>query len=223
MAYPANTYPTSIQNTTEPIGSDDQGVFDHAGLETFQNESIETLKAKVGADSSAVNTSHDYKLSEVATGEKAVSKTAVQTLTNKTLTAPVINGATGTGGTFTGAVKSSSVSGGIGYATGAGGSITQQTSKSTAVSIDKISGEIVMNAAALNAGVSVQFTVNNTSIAAGDVVILNIASGASASSYQATIDAVAANSFKINLRNFTGGNLSEAVVLNFAIIKAVKV
>lgn len=58
---------------------------------THQNiqDAIEAIEAKVGADSSAVTTSHDYKLSEVT--DKAAGKTATQTLTNKTLTSPVIN------------------------------------------------------------------------------------------------------------------------------------
>ena len=65
-------------------------------------EHVNNLEAKVGVDSSAVTTSHDYKLSEVTGTDKAVGKTATQTLTNKTLTTPtittpVLNGAfTGT-------------------------------------------------------------------------------------------------------------------------------
>ena len=89
MAYTTNNYPTSIQDPVDPIASDNTSAFDHAGLETFQNESIKALKDKVGADGSAVTTSHDYKLSEVT--DKAVGKTATQTLTNKTLTAPTVN------------------------------------------------------------------------------------------------------------------------------------
>ena len=48
-------------------------------------DAIEAIEAKVGADSSVVTTSHDYKLGEVLTTDKAVGKTATQTLTNKTL------------------------------------------------------------------------------------------------------------------------------------------
>lgn len=54
---------------------------------------IEALEAKVGKDSSAVTTSHDYKLSGVTGSDKAVSKTGTETLTNKTLTSPTITGA----------------------------------------------------------------------------------------------------------------------------------
>jgi hypothetical protein len=55
------------------------------------NDAIEALEAKVGINSSAVTTSHDYKLGEVTGTDKAVGKTATQTLTNKTLTSPIIN------------------------------------------------------------------------------------------------------------------------------------
>lgn len=41
---------------------------------------------KIGADSSAVTTSHDYKLSGVTGTDKAVSKTGTETLTNKKIT-----------------------------------------------------------------------------------------------------------------------------------------
>lgn len=57
-------------------------------------DAIEAIEAKVGADSSAVTASHDYKLGEVTGSDKAVSKTASQTLTNKTLTSPVITSPT---------------------------------------------------------------------------------------------------------------------------------
>ncbi|HYB97509.1 MAG TPA: hypothetical protein VEC57_00050 [Candidatus Limnocylindrales bacterium] len=112
-------------------------------------------------------------------------------------------------------------SNGIGYVSGTGGAVTQATSKSTGVTINKPCGTITMNNAALNAGTSVGFTVTNSVVAATDVVTVNIKSGATADSYTVTVDAVAAGSFRISLRNYTGGNLSEAVVLSFGLIKAV--
>lgn len=110
---------------------------------------------------------------------------------------------------------------GVGYITGGGGTVTQSTSKSTGVTLNKICGQITMNNAALNAGVTVGFTLTNSTIAATDVVIVNIGSGATADSYTLEVDAVAAGSCRIQVRNFTAGNLSEALVINFAVIKAV--
>jgi hypothetical protein len=137
-----------------------------------------------------------------------------------------INGGT-IDGTTVGAAAAASVRGttveattSIGYPTGTGGTVTQATNKSTAVTLDKISGQITMNAAQLNRNTGVSFTLNSSFIAATDVVIVNIASGATANSYTATIDAVAAGSCLIHLHNHTTGtDLSEAVVLNFVVIK----
>lgn len=108
---------------------------------------------------------------------------------------------------------------GVGYATGAGCAVTQATSKSTGVTCTGLSGAITLNAANLAATTSVGFTVTDTSVAAGDTVILSIKSGATANSYQLNVDAVAAGSFNVSLRNYTAGGLAEAVVINFVVIK----
>jgi hypothetical protein len=130
-------------------------------------------------------------------------------------------------GTTVGATTAASVRGttvtattSMGYPTGTGGTVTQATSKSTGVTLNKISGQITMNAATLNRNTGVNFTLTNSFIAATDVVIVNIASGATPSVYTATVDAVAAGSCSIHLHNHTTGtDLSEAVVLNFVVIK----
>lgn len=109
----------------------------------------------------------------------------------------------------------------IGYGTSAGGAITQQTNKSTGVTLNTPCGQITMNNAALNSATSVGFTLTNSVIAATDVVFVSIASAATANSYAVTVDAVAGGSCHIQLRNVSGGSLSEAVVLNFVVIKAV--
>jgi hypothetical protein len=118
-------------------------------------------------------------------------------------------------------ILSSGATSGVGYATGAGGTITQATSKSTGVTLNKVCGTITMNAAALAAATSVSFTLTNSAIAATDVPLVAIKSGATAGAYTLTVDAVAAGTCQISLRNRTGGSLSEAVVINFALIKAV--
>jgi hypothetical protein len=99
------------------------------------------------------------------------------------------------------------------------GSVTQATSKSTAVTCEGVCGAITMNAASLAATTSVGFTVTNSYVAAGDTINLSMASGGTVLSYLYAVDAVAAGSFKVHLRNVTAGALAEAVVLNFSIIK----
>jgi len=130
-------------------------------------------------------------------------------------TLPLANG--GTNSTV-GALRSPSVTG-IGYATGAGGTVTQATSKSTGVTLDTASGDITMNAAALNSATTVSFTLTNSSIAATDVLILNHASGGTAGSYLLNAQC-GAGSASINVRNITGGSLSQAIVIRFVLIKA---
>lgn len=111
------------------------------------------------------------------------------------------------------------VSGGkMGYS--AGGAVTQLTSKSTGVTLNALSGQVTMHNAQLSRNTGVVFTLTNSFIAATDVVIVNIASGATSNAYTATVDAVAAGSCSIHLHNhLTGSDLSEAVVLNFIVLK----
>ena len=110
----------------------------------------------------------------------------------------------------------------LGYKVGSGGTVTQATSKTTAVTLNKISGEIVMDDAALADDATAVFTLTNSTIAATDVVIVNVASGvAVAGSYQVTVGAVAAGSCSISVLNVSGGSRTDTIKLNFAVIKAV--
>ena len=75
-----------------------------------------------------------------------------------------------------------------------------------------------MNGAALAADTTVSFVLTNTTIAATDVLILNLISGATLGAY--TLNAqCAAGSATINVRNHTIGSLSEAIVIRFALVK----
>jgi hypothetical protein len=102
---------------------------------------------------------------------------------------------------------------------GLGGTVTQATNKSTGVALNAIAGAITMNNANLATLTPVGFTLTNSKIAATDVVAMSIKSGATASSYLVSVDAVAAGSCHITLFNTTGGGLAEAVVINFVVIK----
>lgn len=108
---------------------------------------------------------------------------------------------------------------GVGYPAGLGGAVTQATSKATAVTLDKLSGAITTDTAILNAGVEVSFTVNNAFVEASDIPVLAIASGGTVGRYDVGVSAVAAGSFSITITNLSAGNLAEALVINFAIIK----
>ena len=107
----------------------------------------------------------------------------------------------------------------IGYSKSAQGAVTQATSKSTAVTLNKSNGQITMNNAALANGASISFTLNNTLISARDVIIVNVAGGAAtAGSYTSYVSTITSGSAVISLYNISSGSLSEAVVLNYAII-----
>ena len=107
-----------------------------------------------------------------------------------------------------------------GYITGEGGTVTQATSKATAVTLNKKCGQITMHNASLAAATTVIFTLTNSTIAATDLLVLNHVSGGTAGAYLLNAQA-AAGSTSINVRNVTAGSLSEAIVIGFAVIKAV--
>ncbi len=154
-----------------------------------------------------------------ALGTVASGNISACTSTSMALTTPVIGAATGTSLSTTGNQVISST-GKHGYATGAGGTVTQATSKATGVTLSKSTGQITLNAAALNLDTTVSFTLTNTVIEAGDILILNHISGGTAGSYLLNAQS-AAGSASINVRNITAGSLSEAIVIAFAVIKAV--
>jgi hypothetical protein len=105
----------------------------------------------------------------------------------------------------------------FGYTTGAGGTVTQATSKSTAVTLNKPTGQITMNNAALAANTRVSFTFNNSLIATADTIVINI--GGAFSGYMVDARTNASGAAVVTLWNYSAGSLSEGIVLNFAIIK----
>jgi len=107
----------------------------------------------------------------------------------------------------------------LGYTAAAQGTVTQLTSKSTAVTLNKSAGRITMNNASLATATNATFTLNNSLISANDTVILTISGGqATAGSYNVFANSLSAGSVSISLRNISGGSLSEAVEINFALI-----
>jgi hypothetical protein len=110
----------------------------------------------------------------------------------------------------------------LGYTAAAQGTVTQLTSKATAVTLNKPAGVITMNNASLNTATNATFTLNNSLISANDTVILTISGGqATPGSYNVFANALSAGSVSITLRNISGGPLSEAVVINYAIIHCI--
>ena len=151
-----------------------------------------------------------------ALGTVASGNISACTSTSMVLTTPVIGAATGTSLTATGAVVSNGTAG-IGYSTGAGGAVTQITSRTTGVTLNKTTGAITLVSAAGSA-TAATFTVTNSTVTATDVIILNQKSGTDL--YDLMVTAVGVGSFNITFRT-TGGATTEQPVFNFAVIKAV--
>ena len=106
----------------------------------------------------------------------------------------------------------------IGYALAGQGAVTQGSSKSTGVTLNTSMGRITTDSATLNTLTNVTFTLTNNLISVKDVIILNVSSNATSGAYNCWISSMSAGTCTITLRNISGGNLSEAVVINFAII-----
>jgi hypothetical protein len=122
---------------------------------------------------------------------------------------------------------STSASTGIGYATGAGAAVTQITNRSTGVTVDAICGTITTDTTSLAAGASAEFTVTNSAVEIGDVVVVSQQSGSDlvagvAGTTIVEVVTVAAGSFILSVNNNSSTTAETgAIILNFAVIKAV--
>jgi hypothetical protein len=175
-------------------------------------------------------------------GDATISRTGALTIGNNAITSAKINDGTilnadvnasaaiagtkispdfGTQNVTTSGSILSSGTGGIGYATGAGagGTVSQLTSKSTAVTINKISGQITTDNEWIDSGTIRTFQVNNSVVSNTDVIIINLAGGTS-DYYELYVSEVGSSYFKITLINYSGGWLNESLNINFAVIKA---
>jgi hypothetical protein len=176
---------------------------------------IKSAAAASGVALSVISSGTNENLTIDAKGSGTISL-------NVTGTGNIVLGraATGVSLAVTGAVTSSGTAG-IGYATGAGGTVTQATSKATGVTLNKVTGAITMNNAALNAGVEVTFAFTNSTIAATDVVVVNHSSAGTSGSYFVQASNFSAGACDITVTNLSAGNLSEAIVLTFVVLKGV--
>lgn len=140
---------------------------------------------------------------------------------NRTLVSRIATYILGAARTFTAALLSSSATGGIGYATGAGGTVTQATSITTGVTLSKVTGQITTVASTLAAGAEATFTVTNTTVVATDTIVLSTtyAGGGTPLVY---CQKVAAGSFDISITNLHAtAALDAALTINFAVVRGI--
>jgi hypothetical protein len=148
----------------------------------------------------------------------AVTKTLSANITANVTTFPGIVSTAGNITTSAGNVLISGGTGGVGYTTGAGGTVSQSGNKSGGVTLNKQAGDITMQNTNLTAGSIVSFVLTNSTISANDSLLIQHQSGGTIGAY--TINGTcAAGSATIYVRNNTAGGLAEALVLRYIVIK----
>ena len=105
--------------------------------------------------------------------------------------------------------------GALGYGAGAGGTVTQLTSKSTAVTLNKPSGHIYTAADALAANNVALFAFNNSLLTAHDTVY---AIG-NYNNYRVEAYAVTNGSCVVRITNVSGASQSQSIDIKFVVIK----
>ena len=107
----------------------------------------------------------------------------------------------------------------LGYTNAAYGTVTQQTNKATGVTINKTAGTITTSNAQLAPSADVAFIVTNDKVYALDTVIVNIASGATATfAYSIAVVTVTDGAFTINLSNVSSNAYTDTLKINFAVL-----
>jgi parallel beta-helix repeat protein len=105
--------------------------------------------------------------------------------------------------------------GGMGYGTGAGGTVTQTTGRTTGVTLNKPSGQITLVSAA-GSTTWASFTLTNSVIGLADSIVVSQRSGTDL--YEIHVTNVSTGSCVISFRT-TGGTTTEQPVFNFSVRK----
>ena len=107
----------------------------------------------------------------------------------------------------------------LGYTNSAYGTVTQSGNKATGVTLNKTAGTITTSNAQMAPSAEVAFVVTNSQVSALDTVIVNIASGATATfAYVITVVTVTDGAFTINLSNVSNNAYTDTLKINFSIL-----
>ena len=107
----------------------------------------------------------------------------------------------------------------LGYTNAGYGTVTQQNNKATGVTINKTAGTITTANAQMAPNAKVAFVVTNSQVSALDTVIVNIASGATATfAYLIAVVTVTDGAFTINLDNVSSNAYTDTLKINFAVL-----
>jgi len=136
----------------------------------------------------------------------------------------IVDGTSTLTGAVTGAaaILTTGATGGIGYATGAGGAVSQLTNRTTGVTLNKICGTITTHDASLAAGAEATFKVTNSTVAATDVVVVSLQDKSATALSIPFVTDVADGSFDITMTNLDASTAdTSASVINFCVVKGV--
>ena len=129
--------------------------------------------------------------------------------------------------TWAAAITSSGATSGVWYSTGAGDTVTQITTRATWVTINSVCWTIQTDTSSLAVWASAEFTVTNSAVAIGDVILVSQQSGSDliagvAGTTVLNVVTVAAGSFELSVNNLSTTTAETgAIIINFAVIKAV--
>ena len=177
-----------------------------ANLVTVGNSTVYTT-INTTAFSGTANNSTNFGGITLSTLQSQITGNAATAYTNA-----VSSSFSNNGGIVNGFVYSAN---GIGYTSGSGGLVTQTTSRTTGVTLNKPSGVIQLVNAAGTATWQT-FTVTNSFVGVNDVV--RVVCRQATDLYQIHVTQITAGSFNITFAT-TGGTTTEQPYFNFAVIK----
>ena len=223
------TMATQAANNVAITGGTLSGVLitgSFSGLTLVESATLATSNAAAGCNlngntlaADGTDTNIDINITPKGTGEVNISKVDID--------GGAIDGTT-VGATTAASVKGTTVEAttSIGYPTGTGGTVTQGTSRTTGVTLNKITGEIVLFATTIGGHDADEFTLTNSTIGANDVFVLSIKSGVAAATrkyYQVHVVSVAAGSCVISVGNIDNAAIpttgTDAPVIQFVVLK----
>lgn len=190
-----------------------------------KNEILQ-LQTDTGAAAAAAATADGKAVTALANAAAASSAAAIADSTANTAANVASNALAGlegkanmTGATFSGSLLVNNPSTPFGYAAGAGGAVTQLTSRATAVTLNKATGQITTTGTSLSAAAEATFTLTNSAIGANDVIVCSLATAAGAGIILIGADSIANGSCKITYTNTSTASTTAVLKINFAVIK----
>jgi hypothetical protein len=225
------SYASFSVTTASPSGTTDSLSYNNSsGVFTFTPLNLASPPAIGGttpaAGSFTTLSASQQITSTIATGTAPFVVSSTTNVAN--LNASSLNGATfaspgAIGGTTAGTIlgttiKATGSSAAIGYNTGsgAGGTVTQSSSRTTGVTLSKITGSITLFSTTTTAGQTTTFIVTNTTVAAVDTIVVTQQTGSGVYFFSTK---AAAGSFSLSVYTPTAVSSAEAPVINFAVIK----